>query len=405
MLLKIAFRNIFRHKRRSILTGLMMAGGFTLFSLSFGFVDGGYDAIIDMFTHDRTGHIQIHKVGYLDKPSLYNRINNVESIGRAIESADDVQAWAPRVYGPALAFAGQKTTGLMIMGLDPKREPMVTRLPNKVTEGSFLSNDMHAYEIILPSMAAHILKVGVGDEVALISQGADGSIANALFTVCGLINTSTGTYDEATAYTHIGTAREFYVLGQSAHEFAVVLGHHKMARKTAAQLNSILRGKGVEAAPWQVVERQFYLAMKADLKGNWITLSVFTVIIAVGVLNTILMVILERTREYGVLKAIGTKPTQIFKLIVLETMLLAGLSVIAGTAGGLAANAYFAVHGITYPEPIEWGGMVIESMNARITARTIWIPTVVILSTALVVSIWPALRAARTTPVKALREG
>ncbi|MFC1549422.1 FtsX-like permease family protein [Nitrospirota bacterium] len=403
--MKIAFRNIFRHKRRSILTGMMMAGAFVLFSLSFGFVDGGYDMIIDMFTRDRTGHVQVHAEGYLDKRSLYKRIRDVRGVGAAIERTGGIEAWTPRAYGPALAFAGNKTTGLNLMGIDPALEPRVTRLKQKVNNGSFISDMPMAYEIILPMKTARILKIGLGDEVALISQAADGSPATSLFTVTGIIDDNNSSYGDMTAFTHIDTARDFFVLGDGAHEIAVLLSNHWKSRETADKISQALKGMGLEASPWEVVESQFYQAMQADVKGNWITLSVLTVIVAVGILNTILMVILERTREYGVLKAIGTRPSQIFKLIVLETVMLAALSIIAGTIGGLAVNAYFAKYGITYPEPIEFGGMMIQHMKARITPRTIWIPSLVIFSTAFVVSIWPALRAARIVPVKALRSG
>ncbi|MBU0479958.1 MAG: FtsX-like permease family protein [Proteobacteria bacterium] len=405
MLLKIAFRNIFRHKRRSILTGMMMAGAFVLFSLSFGFVDGGYDMIIDMFTRDRTGHVQVHVKGYLDKHSLYKKINDVESVGAIIGNAAEVLAWAPRIYGPALAFAGRKTTALNLMGIDPDREPLVTRLREKVSEGSFVSDDPLAYEIILPAKTARILKIGLGDEVALISQAADGSPATELFTVVGLVEDKNSSYGDMTAFTHIDTARDFFVLGKTAHEITVLLSNHWQSREAASLINLALAGSDLEASPWEVVEAQFYKAMQADLKGNWITLTVLTVIVAVGVLNTILMVILERTREYGVLKAIGTRPSQVFMLIVLETLILAGFSILAGAIGGIAANGYFAEYGITYPEPIEWGGMTIQYMKARITLRTLWIPSLVIFATALLVSIWPAIRAARIVPVKALREG
>ena len=405
MLLKIAFRNIFRRKKRSVLTGMMMTGAFVLFSLSFAFVDGGYDMIIDMFTRDRTGHIQVHAEGYPDKRSLYKRINDVKGTGAIIEGAADVVAWSPRVYGPALAFAGQKTTALNLMGIDPVLEPGVTRMKQKVSKGGFISGDPMAYEIILPMKTARILNVGLGSEVALISQAADGSPATSLFTVTGLIDDNNSSYGDMTAFTHIDTARDFFVLGRGAHEIAVLLSNHWRSREAASSINRALEGTGLEASPWEIVESQFYQAMQADLKGNWISLAVLTVIVAVGVLNTILMVILERTREYGVLKAIGTSPSQIFRLIVLETMMMAVLSIIAGTIGGIAVNSYFAKYGITYPEPIEWGGMVIQHMKARITARTIWIPSLVIFSTALVVSIWPAFRAARIVPVKALREG
>ncbi|NOY38991.1 MAG: hypothetical protein GXO95_01785 [Nitrospirae bacterium] len=102
IILKMAFRNVFRQKRRSLLTIIMMAGGYFLFSLSIGVSDGTYSSIIDMFTRDHTGHIQIHRKGYLDRRSLYKTISNYEALGSEIEAVPGVQAWAPRLYSPAL---------------------------------------------------------------------------------------------------------------------------------------------------------------------------------------------------------------------------------------------------------------------------------------------------------------
>jgi ABC-type lipoprotein release transport system permease subunit len=154
----------------------------------------------------------------------------------------------------------------------------------------------------------------------------------------------------------------------------------------------------LEVDPWQVVESQFYRAMQADIKGNWYTILVFTIIIAVGVLNTILMILLERTKEFGVLKALGTRPFQIFLLIVLETACLAVLSIIIGTAAGIFANWMLSVYGITYSIPIEYGGFVFDKLTAKITLRSLVLPAVIVFSTAILVSILPAIRAARIIP-------
>lgn len=411
LMLRIAWRNIFRHKRRSLLTGLMMAGGFALFSVSFGFVDGSYDMIIEMFTRDRTGHVQVHAEGYLDRPSLHKLIHDAPEAGRAIAGVRGVEAWAPRVHGAALAFAGAKTTGIRLTGFDPALERGVTRVGAKVARGRFVADDPMAFELVVPARVARVLNVEVGGEVALISQAADGSMATELFTVVGVMDEGDSTYGGAgVAFTHIGSARAFYLLAPTeAHEIAVALTSHRESERAASLMDAALArvdngGRPLHAEPWQVVEAQFHQAMQADLKGNWITLSVITLIVAVGVLNTVLMVILERTREFGVLRAIGTRPSQVFFLIVTETLLLAMLSVCAGTVGGLLGNWYFSVYGITYPEPIEWGGILIDRALARITPRSIYLPTLTIIATALAVSIWPGIRAARIVPVKALRE-
>jgi ABC-type lipoprotein release transport system permease subunit len=399
---KIAFRNIFRHKRRSLLTGMMMAGGCALFGLFFGMIDGTYGNLIDMFTRDHTGHIQVHREGYLDKPSIYKTLKDPESIGRKIEPLPYVQSWAPRVYTPALAFAGKKTTGVTVMGIDPSLETKTTRIKNKVTSGRFIS-DVAEEEVVISDGLARILRVGLGGEIALIGQGVDGSVANGLYKVVGITGGEGKSYGESKCYMHINTAQEFLSLDGSVHEVAVVLTDHSKTEEMAGIIEKTLDEPLLDVDPWQVVEAQFYRAMQADLKGNRYSIIVFTVIIAVGVLNTILMVVLERTREFGVLKAIGTRPGQIFRLIVFETLFLSLLSILIGTVMGVLANWWFHVYGVNYPTPIEYGGYIFEKLTSEITLRSILIPPVIIMGTAFVVSIWPAVRAARIIPVKAMR--
>jgi putative ABC transport system permease protein len=399
---KIAFRNIFRHKRRSALTGMMMAGGCGLFALFFGMIDGTYGNLIDMFTRDHTGHIQVHKEGYLDKPSIYKTLSSPDSIGEKIEPVEYVHAWAPRVYTPALAFAGQKTTGVRVMGIDPEKEVRTTRLKNKVSMGSFLSSSPQN-EVVLSIGLARVLNVSLGGEIALIAQGIDGSVANDLYKIVGITGGQGKSYGESKCYMHINDLREFLSMDRSVHEIAVVLTDHSKTKEVTGLIDKELVFPHIDVDPWQVVEAQFYRAMQADLKGNRYSIIVFTIIIAVGVLNTILMVVLERTREFGILKAIGTRPFQIFQLIILETLFLSAISIIAGIIIGVLANWWFHVYGVTYPTPIEYGGYIFERLTSKLTLRSIIVPPLIIMGTALLVSIWPAIRAARIIPVKAMR--
>ncbi len=404
LILKIAFRNIFRHKWRSALTCMMMAGGCFLFAVFLGLADGSYDVLIDMFTRDHTGHIQIHAPGYLDKPTLYKNISDYEAVGKLIEPVDGVESWAPRVYTSALAFKGTKTTGVLVMGVDPEREAQTTRLKQKVSEGRFFDSEP-ANTIVVSQGLAKTLKAGLGDEIALIGQGADGSVANDLFTIIGITGSEESMYGVTRCYLHIDTARDFLSMWGRVHEIAVVLTDHNLSESAAREMRTVLSGRDLSVEPWQVVEAQFYQAMQADLKGNWISMMVIAIIMAVGVLNTVLMVILERTREYGILKAVGTRPYQVFVLIVLETTFLAFIAIIVGTAAGAIMNWILSIYGITLDNPIEWGGVYFDTITAKNTVKTLLLPGVVVILTAILVSLVPAARAAHVVPVKAIRTG
>jgi len=136
-MIKMAFRNIFRQKRRSLLTTLTMFGGFVLASLALGVIDGTYNRIVDEFTRSRMGHIQIHARGYLERPTLQKVIRNGREIGVEIDRSRDAEAWAPRIIAAALASVGERTDTARILGIDPVRENAATRFERKITRELF----------------------------------------------------------------------------------------------------------------------------------------------------------------------------------------------------------------------------------------------------------------------------
>ncbi|MDE2888224.1 MAG: ABC transporter permease [Gemmatimonadota bacterium] len=402
MVLRIAFRNCFRQRRRSVLTLAAMAGGFALCSLSIGISDGTYLGLIEAFTRDRTGHIQIHGEGYLDRPTLYNTIDDPDRVGETVESLDVVAAWTPRVYSPVLAAAGNKTTGARIVGVLPGREARTTRLRLQVSAGRFLTG-RPGLEVMLGHGLAEALGATTGGEVILIGQAADGSIANDVYRVVGIVGDARDPYQRVALYMHLEEAQRFLELGRRVHEVAVVLADASASERVAGQLEGLLTRGPVEVSPWQVVEKAFYRAMQADLQGMWISLGIINLIVAIGVLNTVLMAIMERTREFGVLRALGTRPAAVFLLILVETALLSVLGALVGGVLGVISNTVLAKHGILYPTPVEYGGYVFDRLISMVSFRSVWIPAVLTFSTAVLVSLIPATRAARVAPARAMR--
>jgi ABC-type lipoprotein release transport system permease subunit len=248
---------------------------------------------------------------------------------------------------------------------------------------------------------ATALHIGLGDEVALIAQAADGSPASGLFSVVGLVGTEGDQTERMNCYLHLETAQEYLALEGRVHELVVVLTGQSKARSGAEAIREALGDPGLEVHPWQAIEKQFYDAMQADLKGNWVSLGVIMLLVAIGVLNTVLMTVLERTREFALLRAMGTRPWTVFRLILLETAYLAVFSVVMGAGLGYLGNLILSKHGI--PINIEYGGVVWDQMLGSTAFHTIWVPAAVTFGTAIVVSLPPALRAVRMELVQGLR--
>ena len=402
MILKIALRNIFRQKRRTILTALAMIVGFTLSSVFIGLSDGAYRNIISMFTRNRIGHIQVHRTGYLDKPSLYETIGDSEAVGVTIQNTPGVEAWTPRMYAAGLGSVGEKSTAVQVVGVDVVREIQATRFDQKVIEGRVLS-ETASQEAVIGKGLARIISGRVGSEIVIFSQGADGSLANDVYTIVGIAESGDDRTDRVACYLHIEDAQELFVLEGRIHEIVVIVSNINRVNKVTAAIRARLNNAALAVAPWQVVAKSFYRAMKADQQGDAIGRWVIMLIVAIGVLNTVLMSVLERTREYGVLKAVGTKPTQIFWLVIYEVIIIAIGSIAVGVLLGVFANYLLSIYGITYPEEITYGGMKIKTLYAEVNARCLLIPAITVMLSATIVSLFPAIKAARILPAKAMR--
>lgn len=405
LLLKMAFRNLLRQRRRSLLTGITMLVGYVLFAINTGFSQGAWGMMIDLVTRDHTGHAQIHAKGYLDRPSLYKNFADTPELYAAITSDPNVRAATPRIHASALAFVETKTTGVKLIGIDPDREKTTTRLANKVSDGVFLPATA-AKQALIGRNVADVLKAKVGSELVLISQGADGSVANDLFTVGGILGDAKDTSEQNNVYLHIADAQEYLMLGGKIHEIAILFADHKKAEKMTERLGATLATAGfrdLSAESWIEVEPEFYRTMQADRKGDDISQFIIMLIVAVGVLNTVLMTVLERTREYGVMAAIGTSPLRIFALIVIETGMLAILSCCIGAFLASFALWYFVAVGISYPEPVTIAGLTVTTLRSEFSAIAYYKPLLIVTLTAVFVSVLPAIRAARIRPIDALR--
>ena len=402
LLFRIAFRNVFRQVRRSVLTALAMTGGFVLASFSIAWADGSYNEVISLFTRHRLGHIQIHAEGYLERPSLYRTVRAAAGVAHALTSQPDVEAWSPRVFSAGLASVYDRAAGARIVGIDPHREEKTTAFSRKVRRGRGLGSDP-ANEAVVGLGLAEVLAADVGDKCVLVSQGADGSIANDAYTIVGVLDTGEDAGNLADLYLHIRDAQDLLVLDDRVHEIAVVVQDLNHVMPVARAIETSLADPTLDVAPWQRFAADFYHAMEVDQRGMWISLSIIILIVAVGVLNSVLMTVLERRREYGVLKALGTKPKQMFALILMEINILALGSILLGFVLAFCINAFVSVRGLGLPEPISYGGMEFSYLHTEINLRSFVIPAVTVLATATIAGLLPALKAVRTDPADAMR--
>ncbi|MBF0349455.1 MAG: ABC transporter permease [SAR324 cluster bacterium] len=400
---KIAFRNLFRQRSRSLLSGLSMMLAFMLLSLSLGFGEGSYSNIIRLLTDNQTGHIQIHQQGYLDRPTLYKNFEVTPEITQILENEPAVKAFSSRVHSAGLIFGEQKSSIVRLIGMDPEKEPQVSQITALVHTGNYFDEVNVRNPLLLGYGAQRLLQTKLGDEVILLTQGADGSMANDLFTVTGIVGNESDPSTANTAYVPLSVIQQFLTMGNQVHEVVIRLNSYKDSRRETKVLSKKISDESLDIEPWEVVASDFYKAMQVDKQGNWVSIIVIMIMVGVVVLNTVLMNTLERQSEFGVMKALGTAPWLIFRAILLEMFLLSLISCGIGGVLALGLNYYFTVAGIPVDPPIEFGGIVFEKMVSEVSWFVFWVPGLLTIATAVIVAVYPAIKAARTIPVKAIR--
>lgn len=400
--LRLAFRNTLRQKRRTLLTVLSMLGGLVLAAISIGLAEGSYNNVIRLFTGLKLGHVQVHAADYLDRPSLYKTIDNYLAVGKMIDSLEGTAFWAPRLYSAGLASVGEKTIGVRIIGIDPVREQRATRFDKKVIDGRNFSEEP-APEALLGKGLAAVLTASPGDSVVIVSSAADGSIANDIYEVVGIIESGDELDDRSAFYLQLEVAQELLVLDQRVHEIAVIAEELDDVAGITEQIRERLDGTDLTAAPWQEFAKSFYRAMQVDKRGNYVSLAVIILIVAVGVLNSVLMTVLERTREYGVLRAMGTRPYQILRLVLYEVAAMAIISVVVGTAVSVPVNHLLSIYGIPMPFSYTYGGVEFSRLYCEVNMASVLIPIATVVTAAMLVSAFPAVKAARVAPARAMR--
>jgi ABC-type lipoprotein release transport system permease subunit len=407
MFFKMALRNILRQKRRSLFTSLGMMFGAVVISFSVALTDGTYNTIIKTFTESTSGHLQIHSKDYLENPSLFKNTKRLDELSNVLADNKDVVSFSPRVYSGGMLFHNKKSSPVYLKGISPKKEVEVTGLQNKWdNKFNFRTDDENS--VVLSHELVKRLNSKVSEEVIIISQGVEGSIANDVFKIVGTYDSTRLGVSSNEIYMPIKALQNYLSLGKRVHEVAILLSDFNLSDQVSNELNHAISNQksleGLSSKTWKTVLKDFYTAMEKDKAGNNVSLGIIIFIVGIGILNTVLMSVLERTREFGVLKAIGTKPSNIFKLIMIENAVLSVLSLTVSSVISFFLVWYFSVNEIKLEQPLNYGGFDISGMGAELSLGSILIPCVVVFSTTMLVSLYPAIRAAKILPIQAMNE-
>jgi len=403
MTLRLAWRNIWRNPRRTWLTAAAIAFCSTLLIFSITLQLGAYDMMIDNSLRTYTGHLQVQRAGYQEKPRMRTAIPDAGALAERIRSATGA-AVAVRAQGFALAASKDRSYGVMVVGVQPRYEPEVSTLPGTVRQGRFF-RDNQAQEAMIGTALARNLKVGVGDELTLLGNGRDGSVAATVLRIAGIFGSGSTDLDRGILEMPLGTFQEVFSMGDAAHAIVLRAADLAHADQLAAQVRALLPPGGqLQVLDWERLIPGLKQLIQADKLNGWFIYGALILVVTLSITNTFLMAVLERTREFGILLALGMSPLRIGRLVMLESLLLILVGLAIGLCAGGLITAYFAHAGFTYPGMAEIAAEFNFPTHVypQVSALAILLGPSGILVFTLVAALYPALRIRRLQPVEAM---
>jgi putative ABC transport system permease protein len=403
--LRMAWRNLWRHKRRTWLTATAMIFSNVLLVFMISLQFGSYDMMINNTLQSFSGHFQIQRDGYNDNPKLRLSIESIQPLATEMRRSMPETRVAARAAAFALASSEQRSFGIQVIGVQPEFEAGVSTIPGLISQGSFL-DDPNAAEIVMGAVMARNLKVGIGDEITLLGSGRDGSFAAGVLTVIGVYESGSQAMERSFAEIPLGYFQEIFAMGNHGNSIAVAVDSLDHVAPELIKAKQAISGRdGLAVLNWNELHPGLKQAIQADLSSAWFMYGVLIVLVAFSVLNTQLMSVLERTREFGVITALGIKPRKLASLVVLETALMALIGLIIGVFLGWLVAFYFNVVGFSYPgmEEVAARFNLPGKMYPSVTVFSMMLGPVVVFLFCLLASIYPAMRLYRIQPVEAMR--
>ena len=406
MYLQLGWRNIWRNPRRTvvILTAVVI-GVWCMITLG-ALMRGMIDQMVRNGIATLTGHIQVHSRGYRNDPVIENSIVDPQSLEHALRELLPAGArWSSRVRVNAVASNARHSDGVVLVGIDPAAEASVSFIGDAIAQGRYLkAEDKNG--IIIGNALADEFETRLGHKLVVMSQGSDREIASRAFRIIGTYRAELEATEKKFVFVTVGATQQMLKLKKGISEVSILLPDHQKADEVAAALQDTLPSEDYEVNTWKDLLPLLtaYLAISENFLYLWF-LVVF-VAMGFGVVNTTLMAVFERMREFGLLKALGMKPRWIVKEVLTESCLLLILGMAMGNIFGLLTSLAFSGGGIdlsALAAGMEYFGAP-RIIYPVISGKDLVMANAVVFVLGLLVSCYPALKAARFTPVEALAQ-
>ena len=403
IILRLAWRNLWRQPRRTWLTVAAIVFSNVLLVFMISIQLSTYDLMIDNTLQAFTGHMQIQAPGYKDDRKMRQIVPDVSLLASSLRRELGLETIAARAAAFALASSEERSYGLQIYGVETQFESLVSTIPGLIRDGRYLK-DPDASEIVVGKVLARNLRVVLGDEVTLLGSGRDGSFAAAIATVVGIFDSGVPDIDRSIAEVPLGFFQDVFYMEGAGHQVVIAAPDLAAVATIQDQVETLVPA-GLVVHDWDALQPGLRQAIQADLSSAFFMYGVLIVLVAFSVLNTQLMSVLERTHEFGITMALGIAPGRLGRLVFLETAMMGLVGLILGVLLGGIVTEWFGYTGFSYP------GMQEMAANFNLPSRfypqatllTLFLGPAIVFGGGMLAATYPALRLHWLHPVDAMR--
>lgn len=406
MMPRLARRNIWRHRRRTLLTASAIAFASAILVFMVTLQRSSYDTMIDYTLRLYHGHLQVQQDGYLDKPQIRNSIPNARATAARLRTFVGPEGGvSARAAGFALASSDTRSYGVEVIGVEAGHEGEVSTIPGLIKAGRFFLDD-NAWEAVVGHVLARNFNVTPGQELTLLGTGRDGSVAATVVSVVGIFESGSAEMDRHLIQLPLGTFQDVFSMGDHAHSIVVRGRGLGQIEALKALLERALLSEGpLVIVSWEELIPGLKQVIQMDWASGWFLYASLIVIVTFSIMNTFIMSVLERTREFGIMLALGARPGLIVVLVLLESMWITVLGLAVGMIAGIGAVMYFHVHGFSYPGMEEMAAHFNLPAVVKLSPSllSVTLGPCVILFVTWMAALYPALRIRRLKPADAMK--
>ncbi len=404
---RLAWRNIWRNKRRSLITIAAISFAIVIIALTRSLQYGTYDTMEAMAVNLFNGEIQVHRTGFHQERTLaYHFEQDEQNWQSLLDSNPRLQGYTRRITSFGLVSSDSASTGALILGIEPDQEPAITQFTDLVSDGSKLAaGDDHL--VVIGALLAKNLQAGIGDTVVVLTQGYQNQMGADAYVVKGLLRSGQAELDRSIMLMPLSNAQDLFSLYDGITQVVFKSDNFRGASRLAKSISTSLNGK-LEVMSWEQLMPELKQLILMDNVSGAIYLAFIIVVVGIEIFNATMMSVVERTREFGIMQAIGVKPKQVGGLILLESVSKVALSLVVGLILSIVVVSTLSHYQIPLPKDMVEAyaeyGFVFDDLKFSASPRVYLEPLVSIAVVALLALIIPIYKTYRLSPVEAFRK-